>query len=91
MRHDCTNAKIVCRGGHELDLCVRIGFTVPEPLRCSLDGVPIVSGTRSDIGCRECGLTMFRSEHELRACIEDELRRAREHHARDGTVVVRLR
>ena len=89
MGHDCPNAKIVWGRGRELDLCVRGGFSVPKPMRCSLGGVPIVSSARSDIGCRECGLTLFRSEHGLRACIEDEVRRARERHARDGTVVVR--
>lgn len=90
MRHDYTNAKIVCRGGHELDLCVLVGLSVPEPLRCS-PGRSIVSSTRSGISCPECSLTLFRSEHEMRTRIEDELLSARERHARCGTVVVRLR
>ena len=90
MRHDRTKAKIVCRCGHEWDLCVPVGLAAPEPLRCGPGG-SIVSSARSDIGCPECGLTLFRSERELRACIEDELRRARERHARSGSVVVRLR
>ena len=90
VRHDCTKAKIVCRCGYEWDLCVPVGLTVPEPLWCR-PGRSIVLSTRSDIGCPGCGFTLFRSEHELRSCIEDELCRAREHHARYGTVVVRLR
>ena len=74
MRHDCTNTKIVCRCGHERNICVRVGFTVPEPLRCALDGRSIMSSTRSDIGCPRCSLSLFKSEHELRSCIEGELR-----------------
>lgn len=90
MRPDCTKAKIVCRCGYEWDLCVPVDLTVPEPLWC-LPGQSIVSSTRSDIGCPRCGFTLYGSEHKLRASIEDELQRARWHHARYGTVVVRLR
>jgi len=90
VRHDCTKAKIVCRCGHEWDLCVPVDLSVPEPLWCR-PGRSIVSSVRSDIGCPACSLTLFRSEDELRGCIEDELRRARERHARCGTVVVRRR
>ena len=88
MRHNCTKAKIVCCCGHKWDLCVRVGLAVPEPLLCH-PGQPIGKNARSDIGCPECGGTLFRSARELRSCIEDELRRAREHHARSGTVGVR--
>ena len=66
-------------------------FTVPEPLRCSLGGRSNMTSTRSDIGCPRCDRSLFRSEHELRFCIDGELNGVHERHARYGTVVVRLR
>lgn len=90
MRPDCTKAKIVCRCGYEWELCVPVDLSVPDALWCR-PGRSIMSNTRSDIGCPRCGLSLFKSEHELRSCIEGELRAARERHARYGTVVVRRR
>ena len=82
-------AKILCRCRHELNLCVPIGFVVPEQLQC-IPGTPIArpNNNRSDICCPKCRHTLFSTGSELRACIEAEFRRGPRRHSRSGTVVM---
>ena len=91
MGRDRVSARILCRCGHQWDLCAPVGVPVPESLRCRPTGVPIVSNSRSDICCPMCRRTLFLTDSKLQACIEDRLREARERHVHAGTVVVDLR
>lgn len=80
---------IRCRCGCEWRICVPVHLAVPEPLRCS-PGAPIAAPgvARSDICCPRCRCTLFRSDHELRSFVEEQLKRGRGTHVRAGTVLI---